>query len=207
MANPTWGEILTEMRDELSEPTAAFWTDDELMAYYNRAQMEFARKTEIIEATSTLTLSGDNLSASLPSGFLGVLAVTFINAGGSRKYLYATGGFGRSQQSKSQADLAYYLVGTATIKLTAEQPTGVSLELDYFKKPTPFADSEDTEVEGDLDLEWTGIIQQGALFYAHAKRGNEQRKRDAKAEFLTGISEAKRFKRYRVGKKQISVAY
>lgn len=60
--------VRTDIRTELQEPTAGFWTDAELTKWINRSYMDLIRACKV-EATSTLTLANGTESYSLPSDF------------------------------------------------------------------------------------------------------------------------------------------
>lgn len=206
MSNPTWGEILTEMRDELNEPSPAFFTDDGLLDFYNRAQMEFARKTQLLEETTLITLNIDKLTATLPANLIGVLSVSLVDNEGKKSFLFK--GSARSQGFRSQLEdeLKYFIAGSL-LTLTEEQTSGASVEIGYFKKPAPFADSAATTAEGEIPEEWLGVTVQGALYYAYRKRKDVQDARNAKAEFLDGIREAAKFVKFRHGKRQLNIQF
>ena len=64
----TWATRLSDIRDELQETTAGFWSDAALLRYGNRAYQRIIRRLRV-EKTSTLTLVVGTEAYSLPTDF------------------------------------------------------------------------------------------------------------------------------------------
>lgn len=80
--------IITDVRRELVETSAAYWTDAELLRSINRAELDYVNKTRILEDTAQLSLVQGRLDYPLPSNWLSAKAVFFKteNADGTYKW-------------------------------------------------------------------------------------------------------------------------
>lgn len=67
--------LITDIRRELVEISASYWTDAELLRHINRAELDFVNRTRILEDTATLSLTQGRLDYSLPSNWLSARAV------------------------------------------------------------------------------------------------------------------------------------
>lgn len=86
--------ILTDVRRELIESTAAYWSDAELLRHLNRGELDFSNKTHILEDTAQLSLIQGRLDYPLPANWLSAKAVFFkiVNTDGTFRWkrLYPT---------------------------------------------------------------------------------------------------------------------
>lgn len=69
--------ILTDVRREILETAASFWSDAELLRHINRAELDFTNKTRILEDTAQLSLTQGRLDYPLPQNWLSAKAVFF----------------------------------------------------------------------------------------------------------------------------------
>lgn len=69
--------ILTDVRRELVETSAAYWSDAELLRHLNRGEADFTNKTRILEDTAQLSLVQGQLNYSLPQNWMSVKDVLF----------------------------------------------------------------------------------------------------------------------------------
>ena len=69
--------IITDVRRELVEISAAYWSDSELLRHLNRGEKDFVNKTRILEDTAQLTLIQGRLEYPLPVNWLSERAVFF----------------------------------------------------------------------------------------------------------------------------------
>ena len=83
----TLQDALTHLRDLIDEPTAVYWTDDQLTVYLNDGTRDVARKAEDIISfnTSVTAVAGTYLYA-LPSDTLRVHRVEFQPSGQTQVY-------------------------------------------------------------------------------------------------------------------------
>jgi len=69
--------LITDIRRELVEVSASYWTDAELLRHINRAELDFSNKTRILEDTASLSLTQGRLDYTLPTNCLSVRVVFF----------------------------------------------------------------------------------------------------------------------------------
>lgn len=83
----TLQDALTRTRDLIDEPTAVFWTDDQLTVYINDGTRDVARKAEDIISfnTSVSAVAGTYLYA-LPTDTLRIHRVEFVPTGQTQVY-------------------------------------------------------------------------------------------------------------------------
>lgn len=66
-------EIIADVRSELVEANAGFWTDAELLALANRAEKDFAQKTRCLEGKAYLSTVLGQQDYPLPNQFLSAI--------------------------------------------------------------------------------------------------------------------------------------
>jgi len=67
--------IITDVRRELVEISASYWTDAEFLRHINRAELDYTNKTRILEDIASLSLTQGRLDYPLPSNWLSARAV------------------------------------------------------------------------------------------------------------------------------------
>jgi hypothetical protein len=73
-------ELITQIRSELVEPIAGFWTDAELLGWINRAEADFVNRTRILDDRDyTSTIQGVT-EYPLPSNCLSIRGVMYNRA-------------------------------------------------------------------------------------------------------------------------------
>ena len=80
--------ILTDVRRELVETSAQYWSDAELLRHLNRAELDFVNKTRILEDTAQLALTQGRIDYPLPQNWLSARAVFFkiVNSDGTFRW-------------------------------------------------------------------------------------------------------------------------
>lgn len=149
----TWTQRRSDIRDELQETTAGFWSQAELLKWANRAYRRIYRAMKV-DATSSLTLASGTESYSLPSDFYLARRVEIQTLAGSSTSWTAL--------QAISLDLRRPADPLATATLTA-QPTGFYIfnnklyfapipdaaysgTLYYFKYPTALVNDNDSLV-------------------------------------------------------------
>ena len=67
--------LITDIRRELVEISASYWTDAEFLRHINRAELDFSNRTRILEDTAQLSLQQGRLDYPLPQNWLSARAV------------------------------------------------------------------------------------------------------------------------------------
>jgi len=68
-------EIISDVRNELLEPVAGFWTDAELLNWINRAEKDFANRVRGFEGVATLSTVQGQVNYPLPANWLSAVAM------------------------------------------------------------------------------------------------------------------------------------
>jgi hypothetical protein len=69
--------LITDVRRELVEISASYWTDAELLRQLNRGELDYTNKTRILEDTAQLSLTQGRLDYPLPSNWLSARGVFY----------------------------------------------------------------------------------------------------------------------------------
>lgn len=70
-------EIITDVRSELVEANAGFWSESELLALANRAEKDFAQKTRCLEGKAFLSTVQGQQDYLLPANVLSMIDIFF----------------------------------------------------------------------------------------------------------------------------------
>lgn len=73
-------QLITQIRSELVEPIAGFWTDAELLGWLNRAETDFVNKTRILDDRDYTSTQQGITEYPLPSNCLSVRGVMYNRA-------------------------------------------------------------------------------------------------------------------------------
>jgi len=73
--------ILDEVRNILNEPSALFWSDDEINEWIDQAAVDISSKAMCVEASGTITLASGTLEYTEPTDCIKVYAVVYSNRG------------------------------------------------------------------------------------------------------------------------------
>lgn len=64
-------ELITDIRAELDEPVAAFWSDARLLALINKAERDYIQKTRCLSAFATMSTVAGTQAYPMPTYWLG----------------------------------------------------------------------------------------------------------------------------------------
>lgn len=70
-------DIISDVRLELQENSASFWTDAELLTYLNRGELDFSNRVRGLEATATVSTVIGQTEYPLPSNWLSSVALFY----------------------------------------------------------------------------------------------------------------------------------
>ena len=150
--------LITDIRRELLETSASYWSDAELIRHINRAELDFANKTRILEDSATLSLTQGRLDYPLPSNWLATRAVFFKteNTDGtySWKRLHSTNLEKQAQQTPNfmnttadnQGTPVRYWIWNRSLWLdkAPDADNATELLLFYKSKPIPVTNATDS---------------------------------------------------------------
>lgn len=211
LGNATWEDILFKLRTRLNEPEPAFWTDEQLMCYFNETQLYFARETrfrkveqtfDIIETTFTPT----SFFALLPQDFLGILsAATVSNTDAlDMNYLRFTNVPGRSKEGFQ--DQGFFLKNRGEVHLVRPVDTAaLKLFVTFYAAPIPFSDPEELDALTFVFDEYLEDVIIGTVATALLQNGRFEEYQFLKREFDKRVKEAYKAEGRRTGNKQMVV--
>jgi hypothetical protein len=70
-------EVISDVRLELLEPVAGFWSDAELLNWLNRAETDFANRVRGLEGKATLSTSAGQSTYPLPANWISAVAIFY----------------------------------------------------------------------------------------------------------------------------------
>lgn len=70
-------DVISDVRLELMETSAAFWTDAELLTYLNRAELDFSNRVRGLESVATVSTVAGQTEYPLPQNWLSCVAVFY----------------------------------------------------------------------------------------------------------------------------------
>lgn len=76
-------EVITKVRYRLMEPTAGFWTDEELLLYLNEGQGDLADQMRGIETKAYMSTIANRNDYALPQNWLSIRAIFYKRSGTS----------------------------------------------------------------------------------------------------------------------------
>lgn len=81
--------IISDVRKELLETSAQFWSDAELLRHLNRGELDFVNKTRILEGQASISLVEGRLDYPLPQNWLSARAVFLkvVNSDGGFRWV------------------------------------------------------------------------------------------------------------------------
>lgn len=209
--NYTWGEILFKIRSKINEPNPAFFTDEELMIFFNESQLYFARETKFIKREQAFTVKQRPSSppyqyVMMPSGFLGVISVGLQSktVAEDLQWIPNVGLAGRSKQSYQ--DQAYYIIDRGEIRVNNDVDIlQTNLLVRYYQAPVALTDPEDLDVLTQVYDEYLDDVIIGVLMACHLKRKEYEEYNYTESKFMQRVKEAIWAEGRRTGHKQIQV--
>lgn len=197
--------LITDVRRELVEISASYWSDAELLRHINRAELDFSNKTRILEDTAQLSLTQGRLDYPLPSNWLSARAVFFkvvspVDGTFRWKRLYPTNLEKNSQQRPnflqtevaSQGTPARYWIWNRSLWLdrAPDLQNSTTLLLFYKSKPIPLTFVTD---QINLDDSLSEAITAYILWKAWTKEQEFDTAAEHKLEYDRYIAEGRKW--------------
>lgn len=191
----TWGDILFKIRSKINEPTPAFFTDEELMLFFNSAQLHFARETKFLKREQAFTIKERPSSppyqyVMMPSGFLGIITVGLQSKTVAQdiNWLQKTGMAGRSNQSYQ--DQAYYLIDHGEIRVVNDVDVlATNLLVRYYQAPNAFTDPDDLNVLSQVYDEYLDTVLLYVFMECYLKRKEYEEYNITERKYTMGVNE------------------
>ncbi len=184
----TGAELITEIRAELTEGTAAFFTDAEILSWINGAEKDFVGRTRCLETSATLEVTAGRPDYPLPANWLSAKAVFYndVNSDGTAnwKRVYPSNlektsqerpNFLASDASNRGVPSKYFIWGNSIWFEDVPETTGRVVKLFFKCKPTKLADTtasinvDDSLSDAIKDYAlWRGWKKEKELDFANA---------------------------------------
>lgn len=196
--------IITDVRRELLETAALFWSDAEILRHINRCELDYVNKTRILEDTAQLTLQQGRLDYSLPSNWVSarLVFIKIVNADGSFKWkrLYPTNleKMGQSRpnflntETTNQGTPTRYFVWQRSLWLdrAPDLLQGTTILLFYKSKPIPLTMATQ---EINLDDSLSEAITAYVLWKCWSKEKEFDRADEQQTIYLQYIAEGRKW--------------
>lgn len=196
-------QLITDVRRELVEGNASFWSDAELLRLFNRAESDFVQKTRCLEGKATLTLVAGQQDYTLPSNWVSAQAL-FVNVPNGAtpvwQRIYPTNLEKASQINQNHPSSASDLRGTPTRywiwnKSIYFDPIPNAVEatqvLMFFKaKPTAATASSDSV---NIDDSLSEALNNFMLWKAWKKEQEEEKAEYYRALYEENVKQGLRF--------------
>lgn len=82
----TQAAILGDIRSRLDEPTSRFWSDEELRRWINEAARDIARRAEVLEASTTVSVVAGTNEYTLATDIIRVYRALWTPTGSTQNY-------------------------------------------------------------------------------------------------------------------------
>lgn len=203
-------QIIDDVREQLLETSAAFWSDTQLLRYLNRGELDYVNKTRILEKDASVTLVQGRLDYPLPANWLSARAVflKIVGEDGSIKWqrIYASNLEKTAQQNPNflattdsdQGQPHRYWIWGRTLMLNKAPSAQFATELHlYFKaKPIPLTQATDS-----INLD--DSLSEGLTAYILWKAWSKEQEVDLASEqqqiYLTYIAEGRKWVKKEAG--------
>ena len=209
-------QIITDVRRELIETSAQFWSDAELLRHINRCELDYVNKTRILEDTAQVTLVQGRLEYPLPDNWISVRMVLLkmVNNDGtfSWKRLHPTNleKMGQENQNflnttaNNQGTPRKYWVWNRSLWLDRAPDATNATTLYLFYKSKPIA-LVTTSQSINLDDALSEAITAYVLAKAWIKEGEEDKAADNRLIYDKYVLEGRRWVKKQQGDRHIGM--
>lgn len=202
-------DLITTIRSDLLESTAAFWTDQELLTWINRAEADYVNRTRLLEDKADMQTVAGRPDYPLPSNWLSTKLVWFhkpdANGIDHQWELFPTSLQKVAQETSDplsvdtqhQDDPSMYWLWAKSLYLKAIPKTdGSTITMFYESKPIPLKTVSDSI---NIDDSLADGIQNYVLWHAWMKEGELDRGLAAKQDYMTSVRDGMRWKKKQAG--------
>ena len=169
MAVRTQGDLITDVRSRLDEPTEFQWTDVEIRRWINQGAREVARRTETLQDTRTQALTSGLQQYTAPNDAIRIYRVEYIEGSTVRALEYRDYNNMDSVWWSSQLTIqGSPLLWTAwgfppnlkAVLYPIPSNSSASIKFYYYRHPISLAESTNADANTALDFPegWEDII-------------------------------------------------
>lgn len=202
-------ELFTQVRAELLEASAAFWTDAELLMWLNSGEADYINRTRLLQDTATMQTVAGRADYPLPANWLATKMLWFHkpDSGGidRQKPLNPTTLEKVSQEVKDPLTTdtsvlddptAYWIWGKSIYLRPIPKDSGRTITMFYDAKPIPLpASTSSLNVDDSLADGPKNYV----LWRAWSKEGETARAALAKNDYFGNVRDGMRWKKLMAG--------
>lgn len=182
-------DVLSRVRDQLVEATAAFWSDAELYRYMTDAERDINNQLHCYQLSTSVTSVTNTSGYTIPTNCLYIDRITFdtvplkeTNFRGQD--MMDMPGYGGSVQTGDPTH--YYRMGTNTVYLWPTPQRAAAIQYVYTAEPTAIATAS---TEFSIPANFHQPLQDYVLYRAFTKDQDQARSEWHKREYMQGIAD------------------
>lgn len=190
----TQANMIDDARSRLDEPTAKQWSDAELRRWINQGARELQRKTETLQATSTIATVAGQQQYTAPADVIRIYRVEFLGTASLvqnleyRDFNTMDGVWWSSQLTVTGQPQLYTMWGFAPalkiILYPLPDSSSTSIKVYYYRYPTQRAESTSADAATVIECPegWEDLITDFVEYMA-LRKDRDPRWQEAKALF------------------------
>lgn len=207
-------ELIDDVRTELVETVAAFWTDAELLKLLNRGEKDFVNKTRILESRATMPTQVGILNYPLPSNWLsdkgttytvvvgGVTTASRLRPTNLEKMLQQQPNFQSPDANTFGTPENYFIWGK---ELWMNRAPDAVATLTLFYKSKPIAITAPITTDLNVDDSLSDAIHHFMLWKAWSKEKEFDLATAAEQEYMRYVGEGRKFVKKQSGDQTFSL--
>jgi hypothetical protein len=210
--------LITDVRRELVETTAAFWPDAELLRHFNRGMMDFVNRTRILEDRAFMDTQVGRADYPLPSNWLSVRGVMHntpnsdgtanwnrLHPSNLEKFIQERPNF-LDTSTNAQDKPRFYMIWGKTLYIYPAPSTANSSSSDlclwYKSKPL---DVTNTNTDIEIDDVLAEAVTEYMLWKAWLKEGEDEKAIFHRKEYYDMVGEGLRWSKRQSGDQRIKI--
>jgi len=209
-------QIIQDVRRELIETSAQFWSDSELLRHLNRGELDFTNKTRLLEDSAQVTLVQGRLEYPLPDNWMSARLVLHKNENTDGTYSWVRllptnlEKMGQTRQnflnntSDNQGRPTRYWIWGKSLWLDKAPSADYDTSLYLFFKSKPIAltsTSSPINIDDSLSEGLTSYI----LWKAWKKEGEDEKAQEHQLLYDKYVLEGKRWAKKQQGDRRIGL--
>lgn len=202
-------ELITQIRSELLESSASFWTDAELLTWINLAENDYVNRTRLLEDKATMQTVAGQMDYPLPSNWLSTKMMWYHKpdeTGLDHQWqlfptsLEKVGEETVDPLSTDTAHLddpsAFWIWGRSIYLKAIPKTSGNTITMFYESKPIPLKTTSDSL---NVDETLADGPRAYVLWRAWSKEGELDRAMAAKNDYFGAVRDGMRWKKKQAG--------
>lgn len=202
----TGADLITDIRKDLLEPVAGFWTDAELLTWINRAELDLSNRVRGFDRIATVTTVAGTPDYPLPSNWIGAKALFFnepqsdgtedwhrLNPTSLEKVAQEHPNFLAVNSDARDVPQEYWIWDHSIYLYPPPKDSGRTVKMFFRGKPVPLAATTDSiNVDDSLSdtvkhyVKWNAWMKEKELDLADFER----------EAYFEGVGQARKFYKY-----------